>query len=379
MTVVSQNKQDGTQGVWIWNVDDFNRSSFGYQVNVEKLWSIAFSPEGSLLAIGGTETVIIFDWQTGDILNTINIPNSESVQLVFGPNNSIVWSAFNNQVTVWDVASSQVKYSVEGITSFEPNSFAIRPDGKVLVTGAYQGINLWEFETGRTLGFREGPEGGIGIAPAIAFSVSGQFLAATGCSTNAFEGCAVGNVILWKSDLTDPSVMFDLPFGWIKALAFRPDEGTLAAVSADDRIALIDLGDGTTIVAPSLEILGRLPPADLLLIKDIVFSPTGNILVVSATDGIQFLDVSTMSWMPNLRFVLSLGYQYSVIPEGDNLNFRTEPSLAAEIIKKLHIGESFGVIDGPEVVDEQVWWKVKIEDNTEGWIVDMPGWYEFVP
>lgn len=379
MAVVSENKQYGTQGVWIWNVDDLNQSSFGYQVNVEKLWSVAFNLQGNLLAVGGTEKIIIFDWQTGDILNTIPIPNSEPVQLVFGPNNSMVWSAFNNQVTVSNLSSGEVKYSVEGITGFEPNNFALRPDGKVLVTGTYQGINLWDFETGQTLGFQEGPEGGIGIAPATAFSDSGQFLAATGCRTNASEGCAVGNVILWKSDLTDPSVMFDLPFGWIKALAFSPDEGTIATVSADDSIALINLGDGTTLVAPSMEMFGQLPPDDLLLIKDIAFSPIGNLLIISATDGIQFLNMSTMSWMPNLRFILSLGYQYSIIPEGDNLNFRTEPSLNAEIIKKLHTGESFGVIDGPKVVDDQIWWKVKIEDDTEGWIVEMRGWYEFVP
>jgi WD40 repeat protein len=249
----------------------------------------------------------------------------------------------------------------------------------VLVTGAYQGINLWDFETGQNLSFREGPEGGIGIAPATAFSDSGKFLAATGCSEIVFEGCSTGNVIIWNSDVATPSLMFDLHFGWINALAFSPDEGTLASAGGDGMIELINLDDGKIMAAPSMEIPGQLPPNEPLLIKDIVFFPPQDKLAVSTTDGIQFLNVSTMSWMPKLRFILSLGYPYSIIPEGDNLNFRTEPSVNAEIIKKLHTGDSFAVIDGPKIVDDQVWWNVKIEDETEGWIVEMPGWYEFVP
>ena len=66
-------------------MDELNQSFFGYEMNVEKLWSITFNPEGNLLAVGGIEKIIIFDGQTGGILNTINIPNSEPVQPVFGP------------------------------------------------------------------------------------------------------------------------------------------------------------------------------------------------------------------------------------------------------------------------------------------------------
>ena len=53
--------------------------------------------------------------------------------------------------------------------------------------------------------------------------------------------------------------------------------------------------------------------------------------------------------------------------------------MKSEISRRLHAGEWFTVIDGPKIADDQVWWNVKIEDNTEGWIVEMPGWYEFIP
>jgi WD40 repeat protein len=379
MAVVSENKLYGTENVWIWNLQDLSQSLFSYQVNVEKLWSVAFSSDGNLIAIGGTEKIITFDWKTGDIVELIHIPKFEPVQLAFGQNNSILWSAFNDTVTVWDLSSRKAKYSVEGITGFEPNSFAVSPDGKVLVTGAYTGINLWDFETGQKLGFYEEPEGGIGIAPAIAFSETGKFLASTGCSEFVFEGCSRGNVIIWRSDSVKPSVIYEVHHGWTKTLTFSPDEGILASASGEGRIELINLGNGKIITAPSMETPAQLPPDDHLLVKDVVFFPMGDLLAVSTTGGIQLLDVATMSWLPNLRFILSLGYAYSVTAQGDNLNFRTEPSMNSEIIKRLHTGEWFAVIDGPEIVDDQVWWKVKLEDDIEGWIVEMPGWYEFIP
>ena len=377
MAVVSQNKTDGIESVWIWNVQDLNRSLVNYQVNAEKLWSVAFSPDGNNLAIGATEKIIVFDWKTGNILHAIQMPKSEPVQLAFGQNQTIVSSAFNNKVTVWDLSSGEVKYAVEGITGFEPNSFAINPDGTVMVTGAYNGIHLWDFETGQNLDFREEPGGGIGIAPATVFSDTGQFLASTGCSEFVLEGCSLGKIIIWKWDSSNPSVISGPHSGWVKAIAFSPDERTLASTSADSSIELINLSDGKTMEAPSMEIPGQLPPDDYLLIKDILFFPTEGVLAVSTTDGIQLLDTVTKSWTPKLRFMFNLGYLYSITTEGDNLNFRTQPSANGDILRRLHTGEWFAVVDGPILAEDYVWWKVKMEDDTEGWIVEMPGWYEF--
>ena len=145
-------------------------------------------------------------------------------------------------------------------------------------------------------------------------------------------------------------------------------------------VELLDLGTGQSIHAPSLShVPGKLPPDDLFYTFDMSFLSDGKLAAVATTEGIQLLNVNDMSWMPNLRFILSLGFPYTITAEGDNLNFRTEPSINGEILKRLHTGEWFAVIDGPKVVDNQVWWKVKIEDDTAGWIVEMPGWYEFVP
>jgi hypothetical protein len=102
-------------------------------------------------------------------------------------------------------------------------------------------------------------------------------------------------------------------------------------------------------------------------------------LLVSSTDGIQLLNLATLSKVSNLNFRLRLNYPYIIRPSGDNLNFRAEPSVNGIILKKLHTGDGFNIMDGPLIADKLIWWKVKIQDGTEGWIIERPEWYEFVP
>lgn len=379
LAAVSKDRWTGEQSIWIWDVSGFDQSFAVYQVTADELWSVAFSPNGNILAIGCVEKIVIFEWKTGNPTQTIELPDFEIVQLSFGNDNTLVWSDFDDQVTVWDLSRNEVKYVVNGITGFKPNSFAISSDGRILVTGDSMGIQLWDFETGHPLGFRDEPKGGIGIVPVSVFSSTGDFFASTGCSEFIFEGCSRGKIIIWKSDIGTPSVVTDLHSGWIDTLAFSTNDEILASSSGGGILKLLYLANGEIVNAPPTEVPGKLPPADPFLITDIVFILDGKTLAASTKEGIQLLDIASMSWMPHLRFILSLNYSYTIATEGDNLNFRTEPSMQGEILKRLHKGEWFFVIDGPKIVDEQVWWKVKIEDDSEGWIVEMPGWYEFVP
>jgi len=382
LAVVSTNRLYGDKFVWVWNANDLTQSLVGYRIVpilADNVWSVAFSLDGNNIAFGGSGKINILDWKTGDVLDVVELSDSEAVQLAFGQNNTLIWSSFDDKVTVWNLSYNEIKYSVNGTVGLYSNSFAISPDGKVLVTAEATSLHLWDMATGQSLGFREGTDIGIGIAPATVFSSKGTFLASTGCSEFIFEGCSRGKIIVWKSDSTTPSIVTEAHPSWIRGLAFSPDEGTLASMSVDDTINLMSLADKKIAKVPSVELPGKLPPSNPFLLTDIEFLPDGKNLVVSTSDGIQLLNIGTMSWKPDLRFILSLGYPYTITSAGDNLNFRKEPSMNGEIIKKLYTGDSFGTTDGPKIVDGYVWWKVKIADDTEGWIVEQPGWYEFNP
>ena len=365
--------------VWVWNVNDFNQSFTVYHIFLEALWSVAFSLDGTQLAVGGQEKIIIFDWKTGALLNSIDLPGSAALQVAFGPNNTLISSSFDEKVTVWDLASNAIKYFVHGTVGFSPYSFALSPDGKTLVSGDVTSIQFWDMATGQNSSSREGPHGGIGVAPATVFSSKGTFLASTGCDEFVFEGCSSGKVVLWKSDSTIPLIFSDIHSTWVEVLAFSPDESILASKSAAEVIKLMNLSDGQIRTAPSLELPIKLPPDENFVVTDIGFLSDGKTLAASTSDGIQLLDTASMSWMPNLRFILSFGKMYTITSKGEDLNLRTEPSLNSEIIRKLHAGDWIVPIGGPKIADEYLWWQVSIADGTEGWIVEMPNWYEFNP
>jgi len=380
LAVVAKGKLERDNVVWVWNVNDFNQSFTVYHIFLEALWSVAFSPDGTQLAIGGQEKIIILNWKTGTILDSIDIPDSEALQVAFGPNNTLISSSFDDKVNVWDLAHNTIKYSVHGTVGFSPYSFALSPDGKLLVTGDVRSIQLWDMLTGQNLGSREGPDGGIGIAPTTVFSSRGTFLASTGCDEFVFEGCSSGKIIIWKSDSNTPSIISEAHPSWIKGLAFSPDEGTIASMSGEGKINLMNLGDGKIMTAPSLELPIKLPPDENFIVTDIGFLSDGKTLVASTSDGIQLLDIVSFSWMPNLRFILSFGYSYTITSKGEDLNLRKAPSINGEIIRKFHVGDWFVPTNGgPKFADEYVWWKVSTADGTEGWIVEMPDWYEFNP
>jgi WD40 repeat protein len=379
LAVVSKAKLECDNHVFVWNVNDWNQSLARYQIFLEALWGVAPSPDGTQLAIGGQEKIIILDWKTGAILNSIDLPGSEALQVAFGPNNTLISSSFDEKVTVWDLAGNAIKYSAHGTAGFYPDSFALSPDGKTLVTGDVQSIQFWDMATGQNLGSREGPDGGIGIAPATVFSSRGTFLASTGCDEFEFEGCSSGKIILWKSDSTIPLIFSDIYSTWVEGLAFSPDESVLASKSGADVIKLINLIDGRSMTVPSLELPNKLPPDEGFVINDVGFLSDGKTLAASTSDGIQLLNTTSMSWMPNLRFVLSFGKMYTITSKGEDLNLRTEPSLNSAIIRKLHAGDWIVPIGGPKIADEYLWWQVNTADGTLGWIVEMPDWYEFTP
>jgi dipeptidyl aminopeptidase/acylaminoacyl peptidase len=82
--------------------------------------------------------------------------------------------------------------------------------------------------------------------------------------------------------------------------------------------------------------------------------------------------IITWALVPNL----AIGKQYTITELGAFLNLRTEPSLDAKILEKLPAGEVVTVLDGYVDADDYYWWKIRTQDNTEGWAVEVANWYK---
>lgn len=378
LAVVSKDRQAGDKSIWIWNTRDFTTSVLGYQMS-DDVWSVAFSTDGKQLAIGCAGKIILLERETGTLISTIEISNVVPIELIFGPNHTLAFSDFNDSVTVWDLTLNKIKYSVSGIAGFEPNHFAISPDGRRLLTSDFSETHIWDYATGQSIETRQSPDGGIGVAQALAFSADGKYLAIGGCSRFSFESCVRGEVSVWESDVL--KLDFSRFPARIRSLAFSTDNSYLAVASAEkeDQVELLDLNSRSLESFPSLAEPVKNPPDDSFSIYDMVFLNEKDELVVSTTDGIQLLDASTLSRVPNLSFRLRLNYPYQITASGDNLNLRTVPSLNGTLIQKLHKGDGINTVDGPVFADDFIWWKVKIQDGTEGWVTERPGWFQFDP
>ncbi|MBI5931053.1 MAG: protein kinase [Chloroflexi bacterium] len=65
-----------------------------------------------------------------------------------------------------------------------------------------------------------------------------------------------------------------------------------------------------------------------------------------------------------------------VMPPGDGANLRQTFDTASTRVQTVDKGTKMEVIGGPEYADYFVWWQVRLEDGTEGWIADHPDWFE---
>jgi hypothetical protein len=59
-----------------------------------------------------------------------------------------------------------------------------------------------------------------------------------------------------------------------------------------------------------------------------------------------------------------------VVTNESGVRLRAEPSIEGELIKPLRRHTRLTVIDGPKQADSHTWWKVRMDDGTEGWVVE---------
>ncbi len=263
--------------------------------------SVAFSPDGKLLALGDTKGEIHLR-QVADGRHDLTCKGHTTwvLSLAFNPDGRIFASSSADcTVKLWDVDTGQCLQTLQGHDN-EVWSVAFSPDGSTLVSGGDdRTVKLWSVRTGECIKTFQGHTSWV---HSVAFSPDGQMLV---------SGSDDQTVRLWDINTGEWLKTFQGHRDGIRAIAVSPDGQMLASSSEDQTVKLWDISTGqclTTLQGHSNEIYS------------VAFSPQGNLLASGSHDQtVKLWDISTGECLKTLQGHSSWVYSSAFSPQGDLL------------------------------------------------------------
>ncbi|MEJ2092877.1 MAG: SUMF1/EgtB/PvdO family nonheme iron enzyme [Syntrophobacterales bacterium] len=206
---------------------------------------VGFNPDGNILAYSTTAGLMLLDTKTW---KPIGPPLEEqgfvTSSLAFSPNGKILASGgtdrFESNLYFWDTKTFSLQRALKGAER-GVESLVFSPDGKMLASGSWDGrIRFWDSETKEFLAplITVSKEGGV---ISIAFSPDGKILAAGGSD---------GSLSFWDTKTRVPFGPTIMAYkiekeliGEVNSLAFNPDGKILVSGGGDGEVRVWDMDE----------------------------------------------------------------------------------------------------------------------------------------
>jgi WD40 repeat protein len=253
--------------------------------------AVAFAPDGKTLA-SGRGTIRIWDLATGKVVREFReepviVRGNQTIRragyvtsLAFSPDGGLLASGSNDGVVqLWEAATGKEVRRMKG----GGWCVAFAPDGKAVASGCYDDlkgtVRVWEAATGNVIHeLKAGRSGGAHWGAAVAFAPDGKALAA---------GTSDGEVVFWEAATGKEVRRIKAHEYDIVSIAFSPDGKSLASGARDFTLKLWDVENGKEVRRVTETYLDTDPG------YTVTFTPDGKAVVSGGGPRLQFWDAST--------------------------------------------------------------------------------------
>jgi WD40 repeat protein len=243
------------------------------------IFSLAFTPDGAMLASGGSDGSIWLSDVTGarSVTHSLEGVDDQVNAIAYSPDGRTLALGHNNGLVALWSAQSRRRTADLGRHKQSVDAVAFSPDGRTLASGAGfadKGVRLWDVPRAQPAGrlVRRTADSEVGAADSLAFSPDGALLAAS--SRDA-------KVELWDVRARAAHGK-PLPGSETSDVAFTADGRTVVTVGYDGLVRFSDAASGRT-SGPPITTPG--------VITAVAISRDGKLL---ATAGDQFVQLWTL-------------------------------------------------------------------------------------